>query len=292
MKKISFINITKKFRQNFWEKEHFALKSVNFSIHEGDLVGFLGANGAGKTTSIKILLGLIKEDEGSLIFEGFTKNTREAFIEKLGYLPEKTYLYQHLTGREFLHYISSIFNLSKIDTNQLVRFWSERLTIDHALDRKISTYSKGMQQRLCFVSALLNRPEVLILDEPLSGLDPLGRRDFKEVFKELNRENGTTVFFSSHVVSDVEEICNKVLFIEKGKIIYEGAIDTLIHENENDLYKIKYFEGKELKVEYINELVKDIKINELINNRNINLVELEKSKPSLENIIYKIKTNE
>lgn len=291
MKKISFENVTKNFKQNFWEKAFVALDNVNFTINQGELIGFLGANGAGKTTAIKILLGFIKEDSGNVRFDGYEHNQRSGFIKKLGYLPEKTYLYQHLTGIEFLSYISEIFAIPKVDQQKKIKFWSERLTIDHALSRPIHTYSKGMQQRLCFVASLLNDPEILILDEPLSGLDPIGRKDFKQVFKELNKEKGTTVFFSSHVVSDVEEICNKVLFIEKGKMIYEGAIDSLIHENTNDQYNIKYFVDEQLKVENIPGDQKDKMILELISKK-INIVEIEKDKPTLENIIYKIKPHE
>ncbi|MCK6595424.1 MAG: ABC transporter ATP-binding protein, partial [Bacteriovoracaceae bacterium] len=231
------------------------------------------------------------EDAGKIHFSGYENDNRKGFIKKLGYLPEKTYLYQHLTGLEFLHYISEIFAIPKSEQSKKIAFWSERLTIDHALSKPIHTYSKGMQQRLCFVSSLLNDPEVLILDEPLSGLDPIGRKDFKQVFKELNRERGTTVFFSSHVVSDVEEICNKVLFIEKGKMIYEGAIDSLIHKNTNDLYKIKYFSNDILNVENVAGDLKDKRILDLIA-KNVNIVEIEKDKPTLENIIYKIKPHE
>lgn len=159
MKKISFENVTKKFRQNFWDNAFVALDQVNFSINQGELIGFLGANGAGKTTAIKILLGFIKEDAGKIHFSGYENDHRIGFIKKLGYLPEKTYLYQHLTGYEFLYYISEVFALSRADRETKIKQWSERLTIDHALSRPIHTYSKGMQQRLCFVSSLLNDPE-------------------------------------------------------------------------------------------------------------------------------------
>lgn len=291
MKKISFENVSKKFKQNFWEKESLILNDLSFELIEGDLIGFLGANGAGKTTSIKILLGFIKETKGFVHFEGFLNKNRDSFIQELGYLPEKTYIYQHLTGREFLNLVGKIFNIQKSDLDLRIKQWSEKLMIDYALDKVIKTYSKGMQQRLCFVSALLNQPKFLILDEPLSGLDPMGRKDFKQIFKDVNSQLGTTVFFSSHVVSDVEEICNKVLFIEKGKMIYQGSVDKLIHENATENFKISYFKDSILNTAFYLPEEKDKEIVKLIES-GANIIKLEKNIPSLESIIYKVKPNE
>jgi len=144
-----------------------------------------------------------------------------------------------------------------------------------------------MQQRLGFISALMHRPKFLVLDEPLSGLDPIGRKEFKSIMKELNKE-GITIFFSSHIVSDVEEICNKVVFIEKGKLIYEGSIDSLILKHSNDQYTAKYYVGDQLESIHFSESEKNSKLSDMIN-KNVNLVELEKEKPTLEEIIYKIK---
>jgi ABC-2 type transport system ATP-binding protein len=145
-----------------------------------------------------------------------------------------------------------------------------------------------MQQRLGFVSILLHNPKVLILDEPLSGLDPVGRREFKNIMKELNH-SGVTIFFSSHVVADVEEICNKVVFIEKGKLIHEGSIDELILKHSNDLYDIKYVANEKIVIEKVHEAEKNKKILEIMN-KNFQIIEIEKEKPTLEEIIYKIKS--
>ncbi len=291
MKKISFENVTKKFQTNFWEKTQLALDDVSFSIKEGEVVGFLGANGAGKTTSMKVLMGFIREDFGQVLFHGFQNNSRNGFLKVLGYLPEKTYVYQHLTGREFLNYMGELQNVSPSQIKLNIVRWSERLAIAHALDGLVKNYSKGMQQRLCFLAALLINPEILVLDEPLSGLDPLGRREFKDIFLELNRNQGTTVFFSSHVVSDVEEVCSKVLFIEKGKMLYAGEIDQLMYENSDNKYKIKYFENNQMKIELIQDSEKKQRLIELLS-KNVQIVELEKNKMSLESIIYKVKPRE
>lgn len=284
---IEFVNISKKFQNHFWEKSVLALDNVSFQIQEGDLVGFLGANGAGKTTLIKILMDFSRSTSGELKFEsGFGKDILEV-RSKIGYLPERAYLYQHLTGREFLEYTGSINAIPKSELNKLIKKWSEKIQIDYALDRKIKGYSKGMQQRLGFISALIHSPRLLILDEPLSGLDPIGRRDFKNILKELN-ENGITIFFSSHIVSDVEEICNKVIFIEKGKLLYDGDIDSLILKHSSDHYRLRYVKDSVIETIHFAEKDKNKIISQFLND-DVNILELEKEKPTLEEIIYKIK---
>lgn len=289
MNKISFENVTKKFNGNFWEKSQPVLNDVSFSIKQAEVVGFLGANGAGKTTAIKALLGFISVDTGQVIFEGFGSSDRAGFIKNLGYLPEKTYVYQHLTGREFLEYVGSLHGVSKFDLVEKIKYWSERLSIAHAMKMQIKSYSKGMQQRLCFLAALLNNPQILVLDEPLSGLDPLGRREFKDIFTELNKERGTTIFFSSHVVSDVEEICNRVLFIEKGKMLYAGSLDSLLSEQADNNYRINYIDQNELKSELVDAELKNYRLSQLLAS-GFSVVGLEKNKVTLESIIYKVKS--
>jgi ABC-2 type transport system ATP-binding protein len=203
-------------------------------------------------------------------------------------LPERAYLYPHLSGREFLKYVSELNNIESNYCQEQIATLTKKLNIDHALDRLIKTYSKGMQQRLGFVSVLIHNPKILILDEPLSGLDPLGRREFKSILKELNQK-GITIFFSSHVVADVEEICNKVVFIEKGKLIHEGSVDELILKHSNDQYDIKYVAKEKLIIEKVHEHEKNQKILDILN-QGYQITEIEKEKPSLEEIIYKIKS--
>ena len=284
---IEFVKITKKFKANFWEKDFFALDNVSFKINQGDLVGFLGANGAGKTTLIKALMGFIQQSSGEIIFDSVLGTDKLEIKSRIGYLPEKAYLYQHLTGREFLSYTGALNRLPKNKLNELIKSWSEKIQIDYALDRLIRGYSKGMQQRLGFISALIHEPKFLVLDEPLSGLDPIGRKEFKTIMKELNND-GITIFFSSHIVSDVEEICNEVVFIEKGKLIYNGSIDEIIVKNSNDNYIVKYLKDDVIITELIKEKQKNLILSELIASGK-NILEIEKEKPSLEEIIYKIK---
>lgn len=284
---IQFHEISKTFKYNFWDKKFKALDNVSFSIKEGELVGFLGANGAGKTTLMKILMDFSRPDSGEVKFSKTMGDTTLEVRASIGYLPEKAYLYQHLTGREFLEYTGSLCGIQKNELQTLIVSWAERMQIAHAIDRRIHGYSKGMQQRLGFISSLIHQPKVLILDEPLSGLDPIGRKDFKNILKELNNQ-GITIFFSSHIVSDVEEICQKVVFIEKGRLIYEGGIDELVLKNSDDRYKIRYVENEKIETLFIHEKDKFETLSNLIQ-RKVNIVEIEKEKPNLEEIIYKIK---
>lgn len=284
---IQFHEISKTFKYNFWDKKFKALDNVSFSIKEGELVGFLGANGAGKTTLMKILMDFSRPDSGEVKFSKIMGDTPLEVRASIGYLPEKAYLYQHLTGREFLEYTGSLCGIQKNELQALIVSWAERMQIAHAIDRRIHGYSKGMQQRLGFISSLIHKPKVLILDEPLSGLDPIGRKDFKNILRELNNQ-GITIFFSSHIVSDVEEICQKVVFIEKGRLIYEGGIDELVLKNSDDRYKIRYVENEKIETLFIHEKDKFETLSNLIQ-RKVNIVEIEKEKPNLEEIIYKIK---
>lgn len=284
---IEFVKVTKKFRNNFWEKDFFALNDVSFSIKKGGLVGFLGANGAGKTTLIKCLMDFSHQDSGEIVFDSFLGKSPLEIRSNIGYLPERAYLYQHLTGREFLEYVGNLNSISKFRLKELVKEWSEKIQIDHALDRHVRGYSKGMQQRLGFISALIHEPKFLVLDEPLSGLDPIGRRDFKKIMRELN-EAGVTIFFSSHIVSDVEEICNDVVFIEKGKLIYNGSIDSLLLSNSSDQYTVRYVEEGVVRSLIVGEREKNTLLKKILDNGN-NVIEVEKEKITLEEIIYKIK---
>lgn len=284
---IQFNEISKTFKYNFWDKKFKALDNVSFSINEGELVGFLGANGAGKTTLMKILMDFSRPDSGEVKFSKAMGDTPLEVRASIGYLPEKAYLYQHLTGREFLEYTGRLCGIQKNELQALIVSWAERMQIAHAIDRRIHGYSKGMQQRLGFISSLIHQPKVLILDEPLSGLDPIGRKDFKNILKELNNQ-GITIFFSSHIVSDVEEICQNVVFIEKGRLIYEGGIDELVLKNSDDRYKIRYVENEKIETLFIQEKDKFETLSNLIK-RKVNIFEIEKEKPNLEEIIYKIK---
>ena len=284
---IEFVNITKKFKNNFWEKEFLALDNVSFKIKEGDLVGFLGANGAGKTTLIKCLMDFSRQSSGQILYDKKLGTTPNEIRSHIGYLPERAYLYQHLTGKEFLCYVGRLNSIPQAELNKLIEEWSKKIQIDHAINRPIRGYSKGMQQRLGFISALIHNPRFLVLDEPLSGLDPVGRRDFKKIMKELN-EKGTTIFFSSHIVSDVEELCQNVIFIEKGKMVYDGSINELISKNSSDNYTVTFLKDGQLQSVDTTDAEKNSMIMKIIQ-EGCNVLSLEKDSLTLEEIIYKIK---
>lgn len=294
-------DINKSFKTDFWKKEFVALKNVTFKINQSSITGFLGANGAGKTTLLKILLGFISADSGKIIFDEKLK-TKKSYFENIGYMPERPYYYTNLTGREFLHFCAKLSGISKNDTLLQIEKWTQRLEISYALDRKIQSYSKGMLQRLGFASTLLHRPQLLILDEPLSGLDPIGRRDFKNILLELNKD-GRTIFFSSHIVSDIEEICREAVVLDKGQMIYNGNIASLLKTSEDSFveiivtsneqimsqykpyFKFEVSEGAVFKIprQLEQKFLKDIITNDL------EIISLKQSRKNLEEVIYSFK---
>ncbi|MBF0361421.1 MAG: ABC transporter ATP-binding protein [Oligoflexia bacterium] len=286
---INFIEISKKFKTDFWSKSFYALNGVAFKVSEGEITGFLGANGAGKTTLIKILMGFIFATSGSIEFdEKLGKNRREIF-SKIGLLPERPYFYPYLTGREFVYYLGSLNDVKKSDLEERLIYWSKRMGIVDALDRKLKTYSKGMLQRLGLITTIIHEPKLVILDEPLSGLDPIGRKELKDAIVEINKK-GSTVFFSSHIVPDVEEICKNVVFLEKGKLLYNGPIDDIIEKNVKPSYIIKYFNGTEVVRVEVQNKDKEKLIQDLLVDSNNKILTVEKFKVSLEEIFYKIRT--
>lgn len=299
---IEFKSIEKKYQNDFWTKSFKALDDLSFKIERGALVGFLGANGAGKTTSIKIMLKFIKQEQGEIIYGPELGADAKSIFSRIGYIPERPYFYPHLTGKEFLEYMGRLSDVPKNLIAERMRNWGERFGIAFALDRKVRSYSKGMLQRLGFVASLIHDPILLILDEPLSGLDPIGRRELKQALVELYRE-GKTVFFSSHIVSDVEEICNKVVFLEKGRLVYDGSIDQLIEKNVKPRYAITFYDNAQPLLRdrllhrtnegictlQVNEEEKDQVVREIMNAR-ANLLSLNSLRPTLEEIIYKIRS--
>ena len=302
-----FNKVNKSFKNDFWAQPVQVLKDLSFEVEKNKIVGFLGANGAGKTTSLKILLNFIKHDSGSIHFQNEMGSSFVDIRKQVGYLPERPYFYNYLTGREFISYMGKLSDVTSDQLKSRTRSWSEGLKIDHALDRQVRSYSKGMLQRLGFISAVIHDPKLLILDEPLSGLDPVGRKEFKDSLLLLKNE-GKTIFFSSHIISDVEEVCEKVVVIDKGQLKFQGPIDTIIEENIEQKYSIKitgsYTEVMSIKSSFIKEdsdqlkysyfLIpknkKDDFLKDMINS-NIQVLHLEQVRPSLEEVVYKIETS-
>ncbi len=235
---LEFENISKSFQSDFWVKPVKILDNLSFEVCSGSLCGFLGANGAGKTTSIKILFRFIKPDSGKIIFSETLGKNWDSIRQSLGYFPERPYFYPYLSARQFVHYIGGLEGLSSPKIKTKLEKLSEKFDIAHSLDKKVKDFSKGMLQRLGFIVSIIHNPKLLILDEPLSGLDPNGRMEFKNVLKELSTE-GTTIFFSSHIVSDIQEICDSLVVIEKGKLVFNGKTSDLIKQNSKDEFEVR-----------------------------------------------------
>ena len=221
MKILEVANLTKKFRTDFYKRPTTVLKDVSFSIDQGRFVGFIGPNGAGKSTTIKCLLGFIFPDAGNIKMFG-----EEIHLEqrsKIGYLPERPFFQEFLTGREFLRLHWDLGQMPSKTFDQKADEILEVVKLSHAQNKKLKDYSKGMLQRIGIAQALICDPEFLIMDEPMSGLDPDGRILVKQILKSLRMRN-MTVLMSSHLLEDVEELCDDLLIIHSGKIEHSGSV--------------------------------------------------------------------
>lgn len=213
---IKLIGVEQSFRTGFWMKRSVVLHGIDLEIPRGSVFGFVGANGAGKTTLIQLIVGLRKPMAGTVQVSGLDATLPQARA-KIGYLPERPYFYEHLTGEGILKYFGV---LSAMSSAQIAQRIPEVLAMVGMLDARkveLKRYSKGMLQRIGIAQALMHEPEVLVLDEPMSGLDPSGREEIRALILKLGSEQ-RTVFFTSHVIPDVEAICDRVAVIEKGRI--------------------------------------------------------------------------
>ncbi len=227
-------NLTKEYTVGFWRKKPVrALDSLNLEVNQGESFGFLGPNGAGKTTTLKILMRLIFPTNGDARILGAELDDM-AMRARIGYLPEQPYFYDYLTARELLVYCAKIFGLSKGEALARAEKLIQQVGLEHAADKQLRKYSKGMLQRAGLAQSLINDPEVLFLDEPMSGLDPLGRREVRDLIANL-RAQGKTVFFSSHVLSDVEALCDRVAIMSKGCLIESGRLSDILGKRTNEL---------------------------------------------------------
>jgi ABC-2 type transport system ATP-binding protein len=203
-----------------------ALDAVSFAVERGEVFGFLGPNGAGKSTTIKTLMGLIRPSSGEALLCGQSAGAVAA-RRKVGYLPENPSFYDFLSGREYLHFVASAFAMPRADAQAAAAHWLERLDLAAAAARPIRGYSKGMVQRLGLAQALLHDPEICILDEPMSGLDPQGRALVKTIIAEL-KAAGKTVFFSTHITADVEKVCDRLAIIVGGRIQTVASVEAIL----------------------------------------------------------------
>ena len=227
---MSILKVTqleKSYHRGFIPKRHKVLHGVSFDLPEKSITGFLGGNGAGKTTTIKCLLGLAYADSGTTRFFN-DQELDESVKKRIGFLPERPYFYEYLTGLEFLEFYGQLSSqLKNRDLKQKSESLLKRVDLWHARDKKLKEFSKGMLQKIGVAQALIHDPELVILDEPMSGLDPDGRYYLAEIIRETARE-GRCVFFSSHLLNDAEALCERLVIMRNGVVTYEGGLEPFL----------------------------------------------------------------
>jgi len=238
---IEINDLVKDYETGFFKKKMVrAVDGISLSVKGGQIFGFLGGNGAGKTTTIKILMSLLYPTSGSAKILGqdisdFSMHAR------IGYCPENPYFYDYLTPRELLTYFGDLFGIDKNKTKDRAEYLLSKVGLDEKdRSKQLRKFSKGMLQRVGLAQSLINDPEIVFLDEPMSGLDPIGRREVRELIAGL-REKGTTVFMSTHILSDVEALCDEVAILRKGKLAASGKLDDLLVSHaETQVFEVTF----------------------------------------------------
>jgi len=226
MNPIRIVGLTKEFRLGLGMRRSTAVDGLDLEVEQGEIFGFLGPNGAGKTTTIKILLGLIYPTTGTAWL--LDREIGDVAIKsQIGFLPESPYFYEYLTGEEFLKFYGQLFGLAGLVLSKKIDQMLEMVKLTEARRLPLRKFSKGMLQRIGLAQALINDPKLVILDEPMSGLDPIGRRDVRDIILH-HRDEGKTVFFSTHILPDVEMICDRVGILVKGRLRAVGAVHELV----------------------------------------------------------------
>jgi ABC-2 type transport system ATP-binding protein len=204
-----------------------AVQDLSLSLGKGELFAFLGPNGAGKTTTIKMLVGLLRPSSGKILIGGLdvTEHPREC-AQLIGYVPDQPFLYEKLSGREFLEFVGQIRGMPRAEIDRAIREQAERFELESFLDDLVETYSHGMRQRTVFAAALLHRPPILIVDEPMVGLDPKSSRLVKDLMQQWARSGGL-VFMSIHTLSVAEEIASRIGIIHRGRLLFDGTVEEL-----------------------------------------------------------------
>ncbi len=216
-----------------YKKGEKVIDNLNLNVKNGEIFGFIGLNGAGKTTTIKMITGILEIDEGEILIDGINiaKNSVEA-KKQIGYVPDSPDIFLKLTGIEYLNFIADVFKISRKERSEKIEKYAKEFGMLDELDNKIEKYSHGMRQKIVIISALLHSPQNLILDEPITGLDPKSSYDLKNTMKEYAKK-GNTVFFSTHILEIAEKLCDRVGIIDNGKMIFIGTLDEL-KSNFND----------------------------------------------------------
>src|SRR5262245_7617944 len=231
---VSITGLRKSFPVGFLHRRRrLAIPGLDLRVERGEIFGYLGPNGSGKTTTLKLLMGLLHPDAGSATILGVDWRER-SWRYRTGYQPENPYLYDYLTAREYLRYVGQLFGMGRPERSRRADELLERVGMAYAADWPMRRYSKGMLQRVGLAQALINKPELVFLDEPMSGLDPIGRRMVRDLILELKREGGTVVF-STHILSDAEILCDRVALLREGKVVEVGLLDEILRVDVSHL---------------------------------------------------------
>lgn len=237
---IKFKNVTKVYNRTIK-----AVNNVSFEVRGGEIVGFTGPNGSGKTTTIKMLTGILPPDKGEIKINGFDikKNTIQA-KSSIGYIADSPDMFLRLKGIEFLNFIADVYKVSDDDRKKRVNELAERFELTDALSSPMMSYSHGMRQKLMVIAALVHNPPIWILDEPMTGLDPKSSYELKEMMRE-HAKKGNAVFFSTHVLEVAEKLCDKVIIIKKGNLLYDGTLENLESQHLNQTLENIFLEMTE-----------------------------------------------
>lgn len=222
---IEIKNVSKEYKKGIK-----AVNNINLKVNNGEIFGFLGPNGAGKTTTIKMMTGILDIDEGKILIDG--KDIEKEPIEakkKLGYVPDNPEMFLKLRGIEYLNFIADIYEIDEQERKEEIEILSKKFEIEESLNNKIESYSHGMKQKIIIIGALLHSPNNLIIDEPMTGLDPKSTYELKKIIRE-NAKSGKSIFFSTHILDVAEKLCDKIGIINKGKLIFVGTIDEMKKE--------------------------------------------------------------
>jgi ABC-type multidrug transport system ATPase subunit len=217
---ISITNLSKSYGH------HKAVDGLNLHIQKGEFYGFLGPNGAGKTTTIRMITGILKPDSGEIVVSGHSLSEKKAIAKLLGVVPEGRGFYEWMTANEYLHFFADIYGVAKIDQEERIASLLTQVDLTKRRNSRIGTYSRGMRQRLGLARALINTPEILLLDEPTLGLDPEGQESIQELLQKLNKD-GVTIFFSSHLLDEVSRLCTRLGILQNGRLITEGTVKEI-----------------------------------------------------------------
>ena len=241
--------------------DRFAVKNLSLIVNYGEVFGFIGANGAGKSTTIKCITGILPYNDGSIEIAGYDMAKDSISAKKnIGYVSDNHSVYDKLTGREYVNFLANIYGVSKQDRDQRLNDLSIRFDLQDKLDSPIKSYSHGMKQKICVIGALIHEPKVWILDEPLTGLDPKSAKELKGLMRE-HCEKGNVVFFSSHVLEVVEKLCDRIAIIKDGEIIASFTMEELEQKQQGKSLEDIFLELTDTKYTSENKQVKSNDIN-------------------------------